>query len=171
MMEYQAVISMGAKSSMKISFADGSMTAIGVNPATYSTDNFMIQHAIENSAQYKRGLIKLVNSIELDADVVIDSQAKATATAPAAAQAEAEGDAGETEATTQTEEQTESTDEAEAKTEGEAESQALEKVEFSCNEDAKDYLEEKFQVTRSKLKNRADIIAAGAAYGIEVVFI
>lgn len=64
MMEYQAVIKVG-RNNMKVLFSDGSVSAMGVNPATFTTENFMVQHAIENSSDFKRGRIKVVNTIEL----------------------------------------------------------------------------------------------------------
>ncbi len=70
-MEYQAVIKVG-KSRMKVPFSDGSMTAMGVVPCTFTTERFMVQHAIENSDEFKRGLIYIVNSIPLDGKVEIE---------------------------------------------------------------------------------------------------
>lgn len=54
MMEYQAVIRIG-KATMKVPFTDGSMTAMGVNPATFTTEDFMTQHAIEHSSVWTPG--------------------------------------------------------------------------------------------------------------------
>lgn len=48
MMEYQAIVKIG-KATMKVQFSDGSMTAMGVNPATFTTEDFITQHAIEHS--------------------------------------------------------------------------------------------------------------------------
>ncbi|MCX4279262.1 hypothetical protein, partial [Muribaculum sp.] len=44
-------------------------------------------------------------------------------------------------------------------------------VEFSCNDDAKDYLEQTFGFVRSKLRNREDIVAAGKARGVDIIFV
>lgn len=70
MMEYQAVIRIG-KATMKVPFTDGSMTAMGVNPATFTTEDFMTQHAIEHSSDFKRGRIFLYKTIPLAEDVDI----------------------------------------------------------------------------------------------------
>ena len=51
-----------------------------------------------------------------------------------------------------------------------AEEKALIEVEFACNDDAKDYLEQKFGCVRSKLHNRAAIVAAGKANGVNIIF-
>ena len=53
MMEYQSIIRFG-KNTLKVTFTGGSMNAIGVTPATYTTSSFLIQQAIENSNEYKR---------------------------------------------------------------------------------------------------------------------
>ena len=47
----------------------------------------------------------------------------------------------------------------------------LTQVEFSCNDDAKDYLEQTFGYVRSKLRNREDIINAGKAHNVEIIFV
>ena len=81
MMEFQAIIKVG-RNNMKVLFTDGSMNAMGVNPAKFTTSNFMVQHAIENSPEYKRGLIKRINVIDLDEDVKIERYTKPAAPAP-----------------------------------------------------------------------------------------
>lgn len=65
MMEYQALIKVG-KASMRICFTDGSITAMGSSPATFSTSSILTQKAIEHSGEYRRGLIKKVREITLD---------------------------------------------------------------------------------------------------------
>lgn len=43
-------------------------------------------------------------------------------------------------------------------------------VEMQCNDDAKDYLAEKFGISRSKLRTRADIEKAANANGIQILW-
>jgi len=50
---------------MKVDFTNGSVTAYGVAPATFTTKNAMTQHVIEHSDQYKSGRITLVRSVEI----------------------------------------------------------------------------------------------------------
>ena len=71
MMEYQSIIKIG-RATLKVLFTDGSMTAIGQNPAKYTTSDFLVQHAIENSSEFKRGRITVVDTIELDEEVRIE---------------------------------------------------------------------------------------------------
>ena len=174
MMEYQTVIKMG-KSSMKVNFGDGSINSFGQNPAKFTTKNFMIQHAIEHSYDFRRGLIQIINEHELDEEVQISHN-------PVAIEPEFGDDevkakvedvvSGGTDGLEGTEvsDVTEGTDaEVSDVTEG-AESSATE-VEFSTNDEAKQYLESQFGVQRSKLRTRADIEKAGMQYGVKIYFV
>ena len=174
MMEYQTVIKMG-KSSMKVNFSDGSINSFGQNPAKFTTKNFMIQHAIEHSYDFRRGLIQIINEHELDEEVQISHN-------PVAIEPEFGDDevkakvedvvSGGTDGLEGTEvsDVTEGTDaEVSDVTEG-AESSATE-VEFSTNDEAKQYLESQFGGQRSKLRTRADIEKAGMQYGVKIYFV
>lgn len=156
MMEYQAVVKVG-KRNVNILFSDGSVSAMGTNPATYTTDNIILQIAIESSSDYKRGRIKTVNVIELDEELHIERPQHA------APQEISEAHAENAEA--------EATESAEATEETEAETESLPQEEFTCNDDAKDYLEQTFGYVRSKLRNREDIIKAGKDNGVDIVFV
>lgn len=181
MMEYQAVIKMG-RSNMKVLFTDGSVTAYGVNPARYTTDSLMVQHAIENSEQFKRGRIYIVNEVDLDEEVkVMRNQPHVAVTAPnrAAEAGETTGEKVEPEdmeAEAETEREAGETDVAESEPvdvpepEASTGEKALTAMEFDNNDDAKDFLATKFGVVRSKMRVRADIIAAGEANGIAISF-
>lgn len=177
MMEFQAIIKIG-RSAMKVLFTDGSMNAMGMNPATYTTDNFMVQHAIENSDHFKRGRIHIVRTVPLDEVVHIDRNPKreeAPAPAPIPAPEKCEGV-----------ENTEKAESAEAdNVESDTEEAPIEEapapipmemtkeiteMEFDNNDDARDFLETKFGYVRSKLRNRADIVAAGEAHNIAISF-
>ena len=161
MMEYQAVIKVG-RNNMKVNFSDGSVSAMGVNPATFTTENFMVQHAIENSSDYKRGRIKTVNVIELNEDLCIESNNAEVKAENAAVKTEnetvevSEAKAGSEDAGTETEP---------------VEAEPAIEVECACNDDAKDYLEQSFGYVRSKLRNREDIINAGKAHNVTIIFV
>lgn len=201
MMEYQAIIRVG-KNNMKVLFSDGSLTAMGINPATFTTDSFMVQHAIENSTDFKRGLIYVVRVIELNTDLHIERNEpkklesnSINAEAKASTPKQKEDVGTDTEAHASTPDQNEGGEEAanidsKASTpdqnEGEGTSQGntvsaevesdeqgagLVQLEFASNDEAKDYLEQKFGLVRSKLRNRDDIRNAGRANGVEIIFI
>lgn len=210
MMEYQAIIKIG-RATLKVLFTDGSMTSIGQNPAKYTTSDFLTQHAIENSSDFKRGRIQVVNTIELDEDVRIErNPAKpSTQTANVAAKAVidnkpteassshttpvAEGVADETTeeadagVVTPTDEADAETIEEEPETESEtnveedttsektaAEDNTAEgktEVEFTDNQEAKDYIFKNFGVKPGTMRNREDIKAVGATYGVKITFV
>ncbi len=182
MMEYQALIKIG-KATLKVLFTDGSLTAFGQNPAKYTTSDFLVQHAIENSSDFKRGRITVVNSAELDEEVRIErNPAKASAqaenqltdapTVNAEASVKTPAVEAETasEAVADTPSSEEESDAAEATAEGEPAAGGTE-VEFTDNQEAKDYLTKNFGVKASSLRNREDIKAAGETYGVKITFI
>lgn len=189
MMEYQSIIKIG-RATLKVLFSDGSMTAFGQNPAKYTTSDFLVQRAIENSSDFKRGRITVVNAIELDEEVRIErnpakketvkaanteagSTAEETTTVTDGEQTAAEEVAETTtEEDTPADETTASTDEAEAEAEAEASTSTTDgatEVEFTTNQEAKDYLANTFGVTTA-FRNRAEIVACGATYGVKITF-
>ena len=189
MMEYQSIIKIG-RATLKVLFSDGSMTAFGQNPAKYTTSDFLVQRAIENSSDFKRRRITVVSSIELDEEVRIERNpakketvkvaftdvkptAEETATGTdgeqTAAEEVAEATAGEE---TPADETSASTEEAEAEAEQEASTSTTDgatEVEFTTNQEAKDYLANTFGVTTA-FRNRAEIVACGATYGVKITF-
>ena len=60
------VVTPGAK--MKVDFTNGSVTANGVSPATFTTSDPLTQHIMEHSDQFKGGRIKLIQVIQLPGD-------------------------------------------------------------------------------------------------------
>lgn len=210
MMEYQAIIKIG-RATLKVLFTDGSMTSIGQNPAKYTTSDFLTQHAIENSSDFKRGRIQVVNTIELDEDVRIERNPAKPSTQTANVAAKAVIDNKPTEASSshttpvaedvadETTEEADAgvvtpTDEADAETieeepETESETNVEEdttseetaaedntaegktEVEFTDNQEAKDYIFKNFGVKPDTMRNREDIKAVGATYGVKITFV
>lgn len=210
MMEYQAIIKIG-RATLKVLFTDGSMTSIGQNPAKYTTSDFLTQHAIENSSDFKRGRIQVVNTIELDEDVRIERNPAKPSTQTANVAAKAVIDNKPTEASSshttpvaedvadETTEEADAgvvtpTDEADAETieeepETESETNVEEdttseetaaedntaegktEVEFTDNQEAKDYIFKNFGVKPGTMRNREYIKAVGATYGVKITFV
>lgn len=206
MMEYQSIIKIG-RATLKVLFTDGSITAIGQNPAKYTTSDFLVQHAIENSSEFKRGRITVVDTIELDEEVRIErNPAKpSTQQAPSPAEAkpvaataakveepqdiadepteetnavdadEAESASADTPATEvdiePIEDEVPSTEEDAAELSESDNEEGLTEVEFSTNQEAKDYLTKTFGVKSGTMKNRADIVAIGEANGVKIIFV
>ena len=206
MMEYQSIIKIG-RATLKVLFTDGSITAIGQNPAKYTTSDFLVQHAIENSSEFKRGRITVVDTIELDEEVRIErnpakpttlhapSPAEAKPVAATAAKVEepqdiadepteetnavdadeAESASADTPATEvdiePIEDEVPSTEEDAAELSESDNEDGLTEVEFSTNQEAKDYLTKTFGVKSGTMKNRADIVAIGEANGVKIIFV
>lgn len=211
MMEYQAIIKIG-RATLKVMFTDGSITAMGQNPAQYTTSDFIVQHAIENSSDFKKGRIHVVSTIELDEDVRIERNPAKPSTRTAKVAAKAVIDNKPTEAfsshTTsvaedvadETTEEADAggvvtpTDEADAETieeepETESDPEAVEdttseeaatednaaegktEVEFTDNQEAKDYIFKNFGVKPGSMRNREDIKAVGETYGVKITFV
>lgn len=206
MMEYQSIIKIG-RATLKVLFTDGSITAIGQNPAKYTTSDFLVQHAIENSSEFKRGRITVVDTIELDEEVRIErnpakpttlhapSPAEAKPVAATAAKVEepqgiadeptektdavdadkAESASADTPATEvdiePIEDEVPSTEEDAAELSENDNEDGLTEVEFSTNQEAKDYLTKTFGVKSGTMKNRADIVAIGEANGVKIIFV
>lgn len=210
MMEYQTIIKIG-RATLKVLFTDGSMTAIGQNPAKYTTSDFLVQRAIENSSEFKKGRIQVVDTIELDEEVRIERNPAKPSTQTANVAAKAVIDNKPTEASSshttpvaedvadETTEEADAgvvtpTDEADAETieeepETESETNVEEdttseetaaedntaegktEVEFTDNQEAKDYIFKNFGVKPGTMRNREDIKAVGETYGVKITFI
>lgn len=211
MMEYQAIIKIG-RATLKVMFTDGSITAMGQNPAQYTTSDFIVQHAIENSSDFKKGRIHVVSTIELDEELHIERNSAKPSTRTAKVAAKAVIDNKPTEAfsshTTsmaedvadETTEEADAggvvtpTDEADAETieeepETESDPEAVEdttseeaatednaaegktEVEFTDNQEAKDYIFKNFGVKPGSMRNREDIKAVGETYGVKITFV
>ena len=206
MMEYQAIIKIG-RATLKVMFTDGSITAMGQNPAQYTTSDFIVQHAIENSSDFKKGRIHVVNTIELDEEVRIERNPAKPSTQQAPSPAEAKPvaataakveepqgiadeptektdavDADEVESAMldtpapevdiePIEDEVPSTEEDAAELSENDNEEGLTEVEFSTNQEAKDYLTKTFGVKSGTMKNRADIVAIGEANGVKIIFI
>lgn len=50
---------------MKVHFTNGSVTAHGVAPATFTTSSKLTQHIIENSEKFQSGRIFIVSAVEM----------------------------------------------------------------------------------------------------------
>lgn len=175
MIEYQALIKVGS-AKMKISFANGYSNEKGRTPATFSTNNPIIQLAIENSKEFKSGHIYKMHETKTEEEVYIESEHVALQndepvnTSDESDNTEDLTDGGQGADTSDNAEQKQSTEETPVmQSEKETISTSTCK-EFTCNDDAKDFLEAEFGAKRSSLRTRADIITYGKSNGIDVVF-
>lgn len=161
LIEWHARLRMG-KATVKVAFTGGSITTQGVTPATFTTENPVIQFAIENSPEFHNGKIKVVRCVKLNGVVEIECNVpKVALPIPAPAPIS-------TDSVVAPVKEDENATEAQADNET---APANTQVEFSCNDDAKDYLEQTFGFVRSKLRNREDIVAAGKTRGVDIIFV
>lgn len=70
MMEYQTIVRVG-KNNVKVCFTGGSISNGCAQPARYSTDNLIMQHAIESCEDFRRGRISRERTITLNEDLII----------------------------------------------------------------------------------------------------
>ena len=175
MLEYQALIQVGS-AKMKIPFTNGSSNEAGRTPATFSTSNPIIQLAIENSKEFKCGLIRKVHTVKTDEDVYIESEHVALQDDEPEIMPDETGNnevhekpVEVADIPNEAEQVQQNAGEVLTQTDGKTIETAISK-EFSCNDDAKDFFETVFSAKRSTLRTRADIIAYGKSNGIDVVF-
>lgn len=131
--------------SLSVVLPTGGTTHISFNPITcggsvYYTNNEKIQAGLEKHPKYGRLF-------------TLDTTANASEKKAAAKPQPTNQPSGNTEGTATTETTT----------------KTLKEVKMSCNDDAKDYLVEKFGISRTKLRSRAQIEASGEANGIKFV--
>lgn len=138
MMEYQALLHIG-KASLRVSFTDGSATAMGSVPATFATANPVVQMAIEGSREYQRGLITKIKEIDLGGDVEAAAPAQVSAVEPLPV------------------------------VEEKAPASAMEQVEVSDLDTAKQYLMDRFGLAAGTLRYKKNIEDAAAKRGIKFV--
>lgn len=171
MMEYQAIIKIG-RATLKVLFSDGSMTAMGENPAHFTTTDFITQHAIENCRDFKRGLIKKLNVIELDEEVHIERNLNADAKKESVENADLKN-SGESLVQDVSDDVIETTvdESSEKPTADETTENVVTEVEFNSNQEAKDFLAKSYGVKPSAMRTRADIIAAGEVNGVKIIFV
>lgn len=166
LIEWHALLRMG-KATVKIPFTGGGITTQGVTPATFTTEDPVIQFAIERSPEFRVGKIKVVRRVNLKDVIEIECNApKGAQEIPPIPAEETSTPAKEVAPLQDTQ-----TDNATSAEEKAQEAPATTQVEFACNDDAKDYLEETFGVKRSKLKTREDIVKAGKAHKVEIIFV
>ncbi len=180
LIEWHATLQAG-KATVRVPFTGGSITTQGVTPATYTTDNAVIQLAIERSREFRSGKIKTVRRTVLDGEIEVRRNPERKREEPAprhahedaaigvAAEVAAECESAE-EAADVTEDVAACMPEADPACVTEERKPAVE-VEFSCNDDAKDYLEQTYGVTRSKMRTRADILTQARAHSVDIKFV
>lgn len=159
LVEWQARLRVG-KGWIEVPFTGGSTTTSGVTPASFTTSDPVVQFAIEKSEPYRRGKIKTVRSIDLGGSVAVGRRLQAGGVSERP-QAGATGD------------------KAEKPTEADLEPAGIDlepaglapmEMEFACNDDARDFLMDRFGFNRSKIRTRDEIVKAGLSMGVTISF-
>lgn len=146
MMEYVMTIMIGGVIPRTIHFSRGSSTVYGQKPATYTTSDIVEQLTIESLPQYKDKMIILYKTVPLEEEVCIHSEEKGC-------------------------EKCEEKEEVKADTaEVSVENKEPIRVAFNTVQEAKEYLVENHGATASHVSKRDDIVAWGAANGIDIIF-
>mgnify|MGYP006988886771 CR=1 FL=1 len=165
LVEWQAVIPAG-RGKLIVHFTGGSITAYGVTPATYRTDNPAQQAIIETSNHFRTGRIFLVKA-ELLKEVNTPAAAPAAAPAPVVEPATVEPVAAaapeETGQTAAPEEESAGTADEDETTE------SGNRMEFACLEDAKQYLMDKYGYTPGAVRYKGNVKQKAAANGLVFV--
>lgn len=183
------------KTKVHVSFTGGQVTKNGVNPATFTTADPIVQLAIERSNDFAKGAISLLAKYPVQGEVKIGKnppeEEAATAPNPGMAKAELIIEAVAPTLPSIQEEapidipeekpepapkpaietaEEESTGETQTEQEEAGESN-LEVVEVSCSDVAKQYLQEHFGEKPAPLRRIADIQECAAKYGITFNFV
>lgn len=139
LLEWHGVVKHGTIS-MKVSFTNGTTTAYGVSPATFTTKDEVTQYVIENSDKFKSGRIKLVSARPLVPTAEEKKAAMSKAPETAETPVSEEG------------------------------ANELTEKEFRIVEDAKDYLSEQFGASRSKMRTKSECEAVAKEHGIKIIW-
>lgn len=184
MMEWQLNLQAG-KATVHVEFKGGFENEYGIHPATFMTKDPIIQNVIERSSYFVCGKITLLDSkdLGLSASEIAEQKRKADAEAKRIAEQKANDvkaiaeqkrevvkdevqDAEDTQLGSGTGDEGKSDDGDNAPDIPDTGTEDdLETVKVSCNQDAKDYLDEHFG-TQSGLRNWDAILATGKAHGI-----
>lgn len=170
LVDWVAQIKVGA-ATVRVHFIGGALTAYGVTPAEYTTDNPFIQKVIEQSSYFKEGRIITLRKATLPetsktAKVQKTKQQKPTQEQP---KAPAVPDISVAPAPVETSEVTdEPKDEETTKAVDEA-VDGLTKVEASCLQDAQAYLQENFNIASYKVRSYEAAQRAASEHGVQFV--
>lgn len=170
LVDWVAQIKAGA-ATVRVHFTGGALTAYGVTPAEYTTDNPFIQKVIEQSTYFKEGRIitlrkttlpettntakaQKVNQQKPKQELRKASATPDTPISPAPVEASDVSDEPTEEDTTETVEET---------------VDGLTKVEASCLQDAQAYLQENFNIASYKVRSYEAAQRAASEHGVQFV--
>lgn len=152
--------------SVTVDFSGGGMSSRGVIPASYVTNNPLVQRALHLTAEYRAGIVKLIKSIPEKVDLLEAERQKAEEEAAKKAEEEAAKKAEE-------EGEKKLQDASSLETDGgedDAVASGQTRVEVSCLDDAVEYLKANYEgYSASKLRTKASVVKAGEEHGVVFV--
>lgn len=170
------------KRTLEIPFTGGITSKNGVIPASYSTNNSIVQFAIEHSVHYKNGLVKLIKQVGKAEPKCASLGELAAANLQSEQKTIVEEQPQENDATIATENadedgneeqpQDEAADEAAASDGSEDDAtgtSSADEVTVSCIDDARDYLTSHFDIAPSKLRYKRNILDYAAEHGVTFI--
>lgn len=136
--EYIINVSVG-KRTFSIPFTGGALTNQGSIPASYSTNNEIIQYAIEHSRYFAIGIVYLAQEIKTDEEIKKLDQSSQPNPQPASSK----------------------------KSTGEE--KAIKKIKVSDLQEAKNYLMENYPISGLSLRGEKSIMEQAKIFGIEFI--
>lgn len=149
-----------------LSFVGGTSSPSGSQPAYMVTKDPITQLVIENSKEYKSGFISLVMR-----QVLPGTHMRIATHKPVPDSDEQTNEHLSEETETETVKPTGDVETPTQETGIEQNERGLTEVEFSTNQEAKDYLTNTFGVKSGTMRTRAEIIAVGETYGVKIIFV
>ncbi|MCC8176519.1 MAG: hypothetical protein LIO91_08830 [Bacteroidales bacterium] len=171
--EYIVNVTLG-ELTFEIHFTNGRANNYGLVPASYMTNNPVVQLAIEKSVYYTRGIVKLIKEVREPIDDEIDRERAAKAKAKAKATATPDADAAGTQPGEEKEVNAEGLEVGGAvdgaDEESTEETKEMKEVEVTCVADARQYLVDNFNVAAWRAKSREKATILGEAYGVKFIW-
>lgn len=170
LVDWVAQIKVGA-ATVRVHFIGGALTAYGVTPAEYTTDNPFIQKVIEQSAYFKEGRIITLRKATLPETTKTAKVQKAKQQKPAQEQPKAPAVPDISVATSPvgTSEMADEPKDEETTEAVEETVDGLTKVEASCLQDAQAYLQENFNIASYKVRSYEAAQRAASEHGVQFV--
>lgn len=173
LVDWVAQIKVGA-ATVRVHFAGGALTAYGVTPAEYTTDNPFIQRVIEQSAYFKEGRIIMLRKTDVPEQNKTVKAQKEKVQKPKQETPKVPAPNETLDASTSDEETSEVSvlDEQQSEETTEAVDEAVDgltKVEVSCLQDAQAYLQENFNIASYKVRSYEAAQRAASEHGVQFV--
>lgn len=127
----------------RLNFSGGAVTTSGVTPATYTTEDPIVQLAVERSEHYLSGRIRLIRSTGTGREVKVGGCEAAEAAEVA------EGEEGD---------------------DGEDGTDGLERIEVATAADAREWLRSHHGIATSRMRSKAIIAETGRSLGVLFVY-